>query len=104
MSALHEADVIFVATHSQGSIASTMLLDRLIQEGHICTSSTSSLGGGGQVPSLPISVDAVTESQAGGKKARANQRVGLLAMCGIHLGPLGYLSGSLVGPYLQVRP
>jgi len=32
------------------------------------------------------------------------QRVCCLALCGIHLGPLRYLSSStLVGPYLQVR-
>ncbi|KAL4246935.1 hypothetical protein ABKN59_007706 [Abortiporus biennis] len=37
MEDLHEADIIFVATHSQGSIISIHLLDRLIQEGHILT-------------------------------------------------------------------
>ncbi|CAG8732136.1 7614_t:CDS:2, partial [Acaulospora colombiana] len=35
---LQEADVVFVATHSQGSVVSTQLLDRLIADGHIRTS------------------------------------------------------------------
>jgi hypothetical protein len=110
VAALHEADVIFVATHSQGSIASTILLSRLLEEGHICTDPSSApLGGGGSVAGLPVAVEAgITpdagggESHVSGKRARKGQRIGLLAMCGIHLGPLGYLSGSLVGPYLQV--
>jgi hypothetical protein len=110
VTALHEADVIFVATHSQGSVASTMLLDRLIGEGHICTSPASApLGVSGQSSGLPINMDAGiipegsgSNSQAGEKRAEKYQRVCLLAMCGIHLGPLSYLSGSLVGPYLQV--
>jgi len=42
-----------------------------------------------------------TGDRVSGKRARKGQRLGLLAMCGIHLGPLSYLSGSLVGPYLQ---
>jgi len=108
--ALHEADVIFVATHSQGSIVSTILLNRLLEEGHICTDPNSApLGGGGATSGLPMNVEAGltsetgdTASGEGGKRARKGQRLGLLAMCGIHLGPLGYLSGSLVGPYLQV--
>ena len=38
MSDIHEADAIFVSTHSQGSIVSTHLLHRLIQDNHITTS------------------------------------------------------------------
>ncbi|KAF9511500.1 hypothetical protein BS47DRAFT_1486796 [Hydnum rufescens UP504] len=34
---LHSADAVFVATHSQGCIASTQLIDLLIREGHINT-------------------------------------------------------------------
>ena len=37
ISDLHEADAIIVSTHSQGSIVSTHLLNRLIQDGHIAT-------------------------------------------------------------------
>ncbi|KAK7035510.1 hypothetical protein VNI00_011803 [Paramarasmius palmivorus] len=38
MSDLHDADAIFVSTHSQGSVVSTHLLDRLIRDRHIRTS------------------------------------------------------------------
>ncbi|THH15438.1 hypothetical protein EW146_g5041 [Bondarzewia mesenterica] len=94
MDDLHAADAIFVATHSQGSIVSTHLLDRLIQHKHIRTSRSadvlasasaalSSAGGGVVMPSPP-------------------QRVCCLALCGIHLGPLRYLSSSsLLQPYIQ---
>lgn len=37
MNDLHTADAIFVATHSQGSIVSTHLLDNLVRDGHIRT-------------------------------------------------------------------
>ncbi|KAJ8514671.1 hypothetical protein ONZ45_g7817 [Pleurotus djamor] len=40
---IHEADAIFVATHSQGSIVSTHLLDRLLKDGHIVTSYSANL-------------------------------------------------------------
>ncbi|KAI9507304.1 hypothetical protein F5148DRAFT_981590 [Russula earlei] len=93
MSDLHAADAILVATHSQGSIVSTHLLDRLIHEKHIKTSRTldllasasAALAPGGTVPATP-----------------SGQRVCCLALCGIHLGPLRYLSSSsLLQPYLQ---
>ncbi|KAL1699730.1 hypothetical protein EV121DRAFT_215648 [Schizophyllum commune] len=78
---LHAADAIFVATHSQGTIVSTHLLDRLVRDGHIRTK-RSALG---QSPS-----------------ERPAQKVCCLALCGIHLGPLRYLNtSSLLQPYLQ---
>ena len=94
MNDLHAADVVFVATHSQGSIVSTHLLDRLIRDGHLRT-----------VRSL--ATRSPTESVASGS---ANivptvkpQRICCLALCGIHLGPLRYLStSSILQPYFQV--
>ncbi|KZV85530.1 hypothetical protein EXIGLDRAFT_681781 [Exidia glandulosa HHB12029] len=84
---LHLADVVFVATHSQGSVASTHLLLRLIHEGHIRIAPEES----GRLPTLPM-----MPSWAG------SQRVCCLALCGIHLGPLSYLhQNSIVQPYLQ---
>lgn len=75
---LHESDVIFFAAHSQGSVVSTHLLDRLLREGHVVTRSNG----------------LVVQRRA--------QRLCILSLCGIHLGPLRYLSSStLVGPYLQ---
>lgn len=94
MDDLHAADAILIATHSQGSIVSTHLLDRLIREKHIKTSRTSdllasasaALAPGGTTPAAPSA-----------------QRVCCLALCGIHHGPLRYLSSSsLLQPYLQV--
>jgi hypothetical protein len=92
-----------------------MLLDRLIREEHILTNVTSALLTnvtsapiGGQTIGLPVSLDAGVTLEGRGANAWVeekhivkNQRICLLAMCGIHLGPLTYLSGSLVGPYLQ---
>ncbi|PPR07240.1 hypothetical protein CVT26_012498, partial [Gymnopilus dilepis] len=129
MSDLHEADVIFVSTHSQGSVVSTHLLDRLITDGHIITSknehlqytssvptgsetegvkqSQSPLGMGAEVFPSAIGLgsqgDVAEGDNANGHgKRRKVQRVCCLALCGIHLGPLRYLgSSTLVGPYIQ---
>lgn len=90
---LHAADAILVATHSQGSIVSTHLLDRLIHDKHIKTSGTSD---------LLASASAVLAPGGTGALAPSAQRVCCLALCGIHLGPLRYLSSSsLVLPYIQ---
>ncbi len=85
VSDLHDADAILVATHSQGSVVSTHLLNRLIEEGHIVTA---------------LSARAMPDELIG---VRRVQRVCCLALCGIHLGPLRYLSSSsLLQPYFQV--
>lgn len=88
---IHAADAIFVATHSQGSVVSTHLLDRLIRDRHIYTSKS------GQLMRSP--------PDASGNIAILSpklQRVCCLALCGIHLGPLRYLSSStFVQPYIQ---
>ncbi|KAF7306762.1 hypothetical protein MIND_00467900 [Mycena indigotica] len=94
MDDIHAADVIFVATHSQGkttgSIVSTHILNRLITDGHIQTGGYDSQ----KSPGSP----SVTQSLPPAPK----QRVCCLALCGIHLGPLRYLnSSSLLLPYIQ---
>ncbi|KAF9523697.1 hypothetical protein CPB83DRAFT_862502 [Crepidotus variabilis] len=94
ISDLHDADAILVATHSQGSVVSTHLLDRLIQDGHIVTSQSQTLPYGSGAESFPSAI--------GLAEQRKPQRLCCLALCGIHLGPLRYLSSStLVGPYIQ---
>ena len=94
MNDLHAADAILVATHSQGSIVSTHLLDRLIREKHIKTSRTSDLLASASAALAPGGTSPVGPSA---------QRVCCLALCGIHLGPLRYLSSSsLLQPYIQV--
>ncbi|KAI0295125.1 hypothetical protein B0F90DRAFT_1820697 [Multifurca ochricompacta] len=93
MNDLHVADAVLVATHSQGSIVSTHLLDRLIHDKHIRASRTSD---------LLASAAAVLAPGAAGLAEPPAQRVCCLALCGIHLGPLRYLSSSsLVQPYIQ---
>lgn len=95
MEDLHAADAIFVATHSQGSVVSTHLLDCLIRDQHIRTSRNTSPAGVTE-PFSPAGLHAVP--------APKPQRVCCLALCGIHLGPLRYLSSSsLLQPYIQVR-
>lgn len=96
MDDLRNADVLFVATHSQGSVVSTHLLDRLIQDKLICTRpEDASISAEDSFPS-EVGISMPSE--------RKLQRVCCLALCGIHLGPLRYLSSSsLVAPYIQVR-
>lgn len=95
MEALHAADVIFVATHSQGSIVSTHLISQLIADGHIRT--TRSVDATTTIAASVSSGGAVVGPGLG------KQRVCCLALCGVHLGPLVYLQkSSLVMPYIQV--
>ncbi|KAG7096777.1 hypothetical protein E1B28_004187 [Marasmius oreades] len=89
MSDLHNADAIFVATHSQGSVVSTHLLDRLIRDRHIRTAKNAA----GTEVLADLGVNMIPLKP---------QRVCCLALCGIHLGPLRYLSSSaLVQPFIQ---
>lgn len=103
ISDLHSADAVIVATHSQGCIVSTHLLDRLIRDGHIVTARKEHEHEHGDVGTAAMKVEVVPSSDSV-RETRKVQRVCCLALCGIHLGPLRYLgSSTLVGPYLQVR-
>ncbi|KAI0365846.1 hypothetical protein BV20DRAFT_953453 [Pilatotrama ljubarskyi] len=94
MEDLHAADVIFVASHSQGAIISTHLIDRLIEDGHILTSRS--------VDTLAKSAASIAAGGAAAVPTTQAQKVCLLALCGIHLGPLRYLkTSSLLQPYIQ---
>ncbi|KAL6307306.1 hypothetical protein BKA93DRAFT_837746 [Sparassis latifolia] len=94
MEDLHAADVIFVATHSQGSIVSTHLIDMLIQDGHILTTRS--------VDILTETAATIAPGGAASLSATQAQRVCFLALSGIHLGPLRYLKmSSLLQPYIQ---
>ncbi|KAG8964145.1 hypothetical protein FRC03_002153 [Tulasnella sp. 419] len=84
---VHSADVIFIATHSQGSIVSTQLIASLVQDGHIRTELNHE------------AVLRATET-SGVIPPPHPTRVVCLAQCGIHLGPLLYLNtSSLTTPY-----
>ena len=92
---LHLADVIFVAAHSQGSVVSIHLLDKLIREGHILTPRNIDI--------LNTTAAMVAPGGAAPASTARTQRICCLALCGIHLGPLRYLkTSSLLQPYIQV--
>lgn len=96
--ALRDADVIFVATHSQGSIVSTHLISRLIKDGYINT-----VEGNESLLSSGASITSGSGVGVNFSDVRL-QRVCCLALCGIHLGPLAYLQkSSFVMPYIQVN-
>ncbi|KZS95642.1 hypothetical protein SISNIDRAFT_452293, partial [Sistotremastrum niveocremeum HHB9708] len=90
MEDIHEADVIFVVAHSQGAVVSTEILDKLITDGHVRT---------------PATIHAASSATVGGAEIVMEnnpQHLCCLALCGIHLGPLVYLSeSSFAQPYLQ---
>ncbi|KAG9006214.1 hypothetical protein FRB94_000909 [Tulasnella sp. JGI-2019a] len=89
VSDVHLADVILVATHSQGSVVSTQLLAALIADGHIRTEDNRE-----QVMKVAGTL--------GSKIPLHPTKVLCLALCGIHLGPLLYLNtSSLVTPYIN---
>ncbi|KAH7882583.1 hypothetical protein F5I97DRAFT_1939240 [Phlebopus sp. FC_14] len=104
MDDLREADAIFIATHSQGSVVSTHLLDRLIAHRHIRTARNNN-GADASVPPPSCSSSSSGGVVASGStipETRPPQRICCLALCGIHLGPLRYLStSSLLQPYIQ---
>ena len=96
---IHAADVIFVSAHSQGSIVSTHLIDSLIRDGHVVTSSTENVGkqAGQGAEGVPDG------SWASEPNVQGRQRICCLNLCGIHLGPLRYLKlSSFIQPYIQV--
>ncbi|RPD58648.1 hypothetical protein L226DRAFT_466538 [Lentinus tigrinus ALCF2SS1-7] len=94
MEDLHAADVIFVASHSQGGVVSTHLIDRLIEDGHILTSRS--------VDTLAKTAASIAAGGAATVPAAQAQKVCLLSLCGIHLGPLRYMkTSSLLQPYFQ---
>ncbi|CED83378.1 hypothetical protein [Phaffia rhodozyma] len=90
---LRSADAILVATHSQGCPVSTYLIERLYAQGHIC-SAFNQLA----VEELKRQIGPAKEEQ----QNRKMPKVLMLGLCGVHLGPLAYLSSSsVVIPYLQ---
>ena len=92
MEDVREADAIFMATHSQGSVVSTHILDRLIADRHIRT-----------IPTSDATLLATGVASGSVQASRPPQRICCMALCGIHLGPLRYLNtSSLLSPYIHV--
>lgn len=100
---IHAADVIFVSAHSQGSIVSTHLVDRLIRDGHVTTSASTTEEATQQTGNATAeSADGVWVS-ASEHSVKGRQRICCLSLCGVHLGPLRYLKmSSYIQPYIQV--
>jgi hypothetical protein len=115
MAAIHDADVVFIATHSQGSVVSTHLLDRLYRDQHLWTRKSEQAHARRTEAASPEPDKAQKDSNPSQKvsttftsademniapaatsppQRRKHQRVLCLALCGIHLGPLRYLSTS----------
>nr|XP_031858309.1 uncharacterized protein CI109_006280 [Kwoniella shandongensis]KAA5525381.1 hypothetical protein CI109_006280 [Kwoniella shandongensis] len=105
---LRRADAIFFAAHSQGCIVTTHLISRLIAQGHIRTGLNEeavarcewAFGPIGVVPETKRGRRNISTSITGAEGGR--QKVCMLAMCGVHLGPLYSISTStVIQPYLQ---
>ncbi|KAF9928350.1 hypothetical protein FBU30_002431 [Linnemannia zychae] len=73
--ALHDADLVLIATHSQGTPTSTLLIARLIQEEMLRVAEND--------PRM--------------------QRVGILAMAGISHGPFPFLKGNLIVRWFEAE-
>ncbi|KAJ7487416.1 hypothetical protein B0H11DRAFT_2013225 [Mycena galericulata] len=101
MADLHAADVIFVATHSQGigiDSHDTRSFINTRRKHHTIRTGGSDVSEDPGRPNVP----APSTSATGSLPRPPLQRVCCLALCGIHLGPLRYLSSSsLVLPYIQ---
>ncbi|KAG0230974.1 hypothetical protein BGW42_000558 [Actinomortierella wolfii] len=73
--ALHDADLVLVATHSQGTPTSILLLSRLIEEGLVRVKEGDPM----------------------------MQQVGMLAMAGISHGPFPFLKGNLIVRWVEAE-
>lgn len=106
---LRRADAILFAAHSQGCIVTTHLISRMIAQGHIRTSLNREAVARCEWAFGPIGIIPDESSKRGRLLAASltgaeggRQKVGMLAMCGVHLGPLYSIStSSVIGPYLQ---
>ncbi|WVQ84854.1 hypothetical protein IAT38_007011 [Cryptococcus sp. DSM 104549] len=108
---LRRADAIFFAAHSQGCIVTTHLISRMIAQGHIRTAHNAEAVSRCEWAFGPIAVVPPEEPRRGGRRhfsthisgsEGGRQKVAMLAMCGVHLGPLYSIStSSVIQPYLQ---
>ena len=100
---IHAADVIFVSAHSQGSIVSAHLVDLLIRDGHIVTSTSTTENVTQQASDIAAQTMGGVWVSASESSAKGRQRICCLSLCGVHLGPLRYLKmSSFIQPYIQV--
>ncbi|WRT69904.1 uncharacterized protein IL334_006895 [Kwoniella shivajii] len=106
---LRRADAIFFAAHSQGCIVTTHLISRMIAQGHIRTALNAEAVSRCEWAFGPIGVVPQEDPRKGRRypipivgSEGGCQKVAMLAMCGVHLGPLYSISTStVIQPYLQ---
>ncbi|WWC95600.1 hypothetical protein V866_002465 [Kwoniella sp. B9012] len=106
---VRRADAIFFAAHSQGCIVTTHLISRMIAQGHIRTPLNGEAVSRCEWAFGPIGVVPPDEPRRGRRSHShiqgsdgGHQKVAMLAMCGVHLGPLYSISTStVIQPYLQ---
>ena len=105
---LRRADAIFFAAHSQGCIVTTHLTSRLIAQGHIRTRLNHEAVSRCEWAFGPIGLLPPDEPKRGRKVSPTQntggrcQKIAMLAMCGVHLGPIHSISTStVIQPYLQ---
>ena len=105
---VRRADAILFAAHSQGCIVTTHLISRMIAQGHIRTAQNRDAVARCEWAFGPIAIIPSEDSKRGRKLAAGlsgaeggYQKVVMLAMCGVHLGPfLSISTSSVIGPYL----
>ncbi|CAK9782924.1 hypothetical protein CC85DRAFT_329427 [Cutaneotrichosporon oleaginosum] len=106
---LRRADAILFAAHSQGCIVTTHLISRMIAQGHIRTATNREATARCEWAFGPIGIMPNEDSKKGRQLAArmsgregGRQKVAMLAMCGVHLGPFYSIStSSVIQPYLQ---
>ncbi|RXK37481.1 hypothetical protein M231_05202 [Tremella mesenterica] len=109
---LRRADAIFFAAHSQGCIVTTHLISRMIAQGHIRTPLNNEAVSRCEWAFGPVGLLPPEEPKFRSRTGRGratvsgaeggHQKVALLSMCGVHLGPMYSIStSSVIQPYLQ---
>lgn len=106
---VRRADAVLFAAHSQGCIVTTHLISRMIAQGHIRTPLNKDAIARCEWAFGPIAIVPDEASRKGRRLAErlsgaegGRQKVAMLAMCGVHLGPLYSISTSnVIQPYLQ---
>lgn len=106
---VRRADAIFFAAHSQGCIVTTHLISRMIAQGHIRTANNRDAvvrceWAFGPIAIVPDDSSKKSRRLAAGLSGAdgGRQKVAMLAMCGVHLGPFMSIStSSVIGPYLH---
>lgn len=103
ISAVRNAQAIFIAAHSQGCIVATQVVSRMIAQGHIRTKTNSEAVARCEWAFGPATAPphAKRGNSNGSQPEIVLPKVLLLAMCGVHLGPFyNRTAETVMAPYL----